>query len=167
VDSRLKRGEEGARVSFKTGDTIVLDTASAEDLIKQGIAKSLAPVFVRPLNDYEYAFREVRRQITAALQDARLIERELAEMQKSQGIADTQVRMRQQERSKLDKDFGQYSRENEVITTEATRLSEALNATRTELSNMFQQIQSMRDQIVAEQRAATEAINAIAPIPGR
>jgi hypothetical protein len=167
VDSRLKRGEEGARVSFKTGDTIVLDTASAEDLIKQGIAKSLAPVFVRPLNDYEYAFREVRRQITAALQDAKLIQRELAEMQKSQGIADAQVRMRQQERSKLDKDFAQYSRENEVITGEANRLTDVLNSTRTELSNMFQQIQSMRDQIVAGQRAATEAINAIAPAPGQ
>jgi predicted nucleic acid-binding Zn-ribbon protein len=74
--------------------------------------------------------------------------------------------MRQQERSKLDKDFGQYSRENEVITAEATRLTEALNATRSELSAMFQQIQSMRDQIVAEQRAATAAINAIAPAPG-
>lgn len=168
VDSRLKRGgEEGAKVSFKTGDTIVLDTVSAEDLIKQGIAKSLAPVYVRPLNDYEYAFREVRRQITAALQDAKLIERELAEMQKSQGVADAQVRMRQQERTKLDKDFAQYSKENEVINAEATRLSEALNATRSELSTMFQQIQSMRDQIVAEQRAATEAINAIAPAPGR
>nr|MCU0709417.1 hypothetical protein [Pirellula sp.] len=166
VDSRLKRGEEGARVSFKAGDTIVLDTTTADELIKQGIAKSLAPVFVRPLNDYEYAFREVRRQITAALQDAKLIQRELAEMQKSQGIADAQVRMRQQERSKLDKDFGQYSRENEVITAEATRLTEALNATRSELSAMFQQIQSMRDQIVAEQRAATAAINAIAPAPG-
>jgi hypothetical protein len=167
VDSRLKRGEEGARVSFKTGDTIVLDTTSADELIKQGIAKSLAPVFVRPLNDYEYAFREVRRQITAALQDAKLIQRELAEMQKSQGIADAQVRMRQQERSKLDKDFGQYSRENEVITAEATRLTEALNATRSELNAMFQQIQSLRDQIVTEQRAATDAINAIAPAPGR
>lgn len=167
VDARLKRGEEGAKVSFKTGNVIVMDSTSAEDLVKQGIVKSLAPVFVRRLNDYEYGFREVRRQITAALQDAKLIERELAEMQKSQGIADAQVRMRQQERAKLDKDFAQYSKENEVITAEANRLDQELTATRNELSSMFQQIQSLRDQIVANQRAATAAIDAVAPPPGR
>ncbi|MFN6127844.1 MAG: hypothetical protein ACK494_02970 [Planctomycetota bacterium] len=167
VDARLKRGEDGAKVSFKAGDVVILDSNSSDDLAKQGIVKSLAPVFVRPLNDYEYGFREVRRQITAALQDAKLIERELAEMQKSQGIADSQVRMRQQERIKLDKDFAQYSKENEVITAEATRLDQQLAATRSELSSMYQQIQSLRDQIVANQRAATAAIDAVAPAPGR
>jgi len=171
VDARLKRvdekGEREAKVSFKATDVIVLDTTSAEDLIKQGIAKQLAPVFVRQLNDYEYAFREVRRQITAALQDAKLIERELAEMLKSQGIADTQVRMHQQERAKLDKDFAQYSKESEVITGEATRLERELNKQRSELSSMFQEIQSLRNQIVEKQRAATAAIDAVAPAPGR
>jgi hypothetical protein len=167
VDARLKRGEEGAKVSFKASDIIVFDSTSAEDLIKQGVAKQLAPVFVRQLNDYEYAFREVRRQITSALQDAKLIERELAEMLKSQGIADAQVRMRQQERAKLDKDFAQYSKESEVITAEATRLEEELNKQRSELSSMFREIQSLRDQIVEKQRAATAAIDAVAPAPGR
>jgi hypothetical protein len=167
VDARLKRGEEGAKVSFKAGEVIVLDSISADELIKQGTAKQVAPVFVRTLNDYEYAFREVRRQITAATQDAKLIERELAEMLKSQGIADSQIRMRQQERIKLDKDFAQYSKENEVITAEVARLDQELVATRTELSNMFQKIQTLRDQIVASQRAATAAIDAVAPAPGR
>lgn len=167
VDARLKRGEEGAKVSFKASDIIVFDSTSAEELIKQGIAKQLAPVFVRQLNDYEYAFREVRRQITAALQDAKLIERELAEMLNSQGIADAQVRMRQQERAKLDKDFAQYSKESEVVTAEATRLEEELNKQRSELSGMFREIQSLRDQIVEKQRAATAAIDAVAPAPGR
>jgi hypothetical protein len=167
VDARLKRGEDGAKVPFKTGDLMVFDSSTAEDLIKQGIAKSIAPVFVRALNDYEYAFREVRRQITSALQDARLIERELAEMQKSQGVAEAQVRMRQQERIKLDKDLAQYKKELDVITEESERLEKVLVATRKELSDMFQQIQTMRDQIVANQRSLTDAIDAVAPAPGR
>jgi hypothetical protein len=167
VDARLKRGEDGAKVDFKAGQVIVLDSTSSDDLVKQGIVKSLSPIFVRRLNDYEYGFREVRRQITAALQDAKLIERELAEMLNSQTIADAQVRMRQQERAKLDKDFAQYSKEQEVITAEASRLDEEVTKTRNELSSMFQQIQSLRDQIVADQRAAAAAIDAVAPAPGR
>jgi septal ring factor EnvC (AmiA/AmiB activator) len=88
-------------------------------------------------------------------------------MLNSQGIADAQVRMRQQERAKLDKDFAQYSKESEVVTAEATRLEEELNKQRSELSGMFREIQSLRDQIVEKQRAATAAIDAVAPAPGR
>ncbi len=167
VDARLKRGEEGAKVSFKSGSVVVIDSISAEDLIKQGIVKQLAPVYVRPLNDYEYAFREVRRQITAALQDARLIERELAVMKNSQEIVSGQVIQRQQERDKLDKDFAQYTNEHDVIKSEADRLEQELATTRTNMSNMFQQIQTLRDQIVANQQAITQAIDAVAPAPDR
>ncbi|MFM7927528.1 MAG: hypothetical protein ACKO9Q_07410, partial [Pirellula sp.] len=165
VDARLKRGEEGAKVSFKQGDKIVFDSTTANDLGKQDVIKVVAPVFVRPLNDYEYAFREVRRQITAALQDAVLIQRELAEMQKSQGIADNQVRLGQEERSKLDKDFAQYKKELDVISSEASRLQEESQTTRSEISATFKQIQALRDQIVARQRALSEAINAVSGTP--
>jgi hypothetical protein len=161
VDARLKRGEEGAKVSFKQGDRIVFDSATANDLGKQDIVKPVAPVFVRQLNDYEYAFREVRRQITAALQDAVLIRRELDEMQKSQGIADNQVRIGQDERSKLDKDFAQYKKELDVISAEAKRLGDDVQSTRAEISATFKQIQAMRDQIVARQKALSQAINAV------
>lgn len=161
VDARLKRGEDGAKVSFKQGDRIVFDTVTTNDLGKQDIIKIVTPVFVRSLNDYEYAFREVRRQITAALQDAVLIQRELAEMQKSQGIADNQVRLGQDERSKLDKDFAQYKKELDVIGAEATRLGETVETTRSEISATFKQIQSLRDQIVMKQKALSESINAL------
>ncbi len=165
VDARLKRGEEGAKVSFKQGDRIVFDSTTANDLGKQDVIKVVSPVFVRQLNDYEYAFREVRRQITAALQDAVLIQRELAEMQKSQGIADNQLRLGQEERSKLDKDFAQYKKELDVISSEASRLQEESQTTRSEISATFKQIQALRDQIVARQRALSEAINAVSGTP--
>jgi hypothetical protein len=161
VDARLKRGEDGAKVSFKQGDRIVFDSTTANELGKQDIVKPVSPVFVRQLNDYEYAFREVRRQITAALQDAVLIRRELDEMQKSQGIADNQVRTGQDERSKLDKDFAQYKKELEVISAESKRLGEDVQSTRAEISATFKQIQAMRDQIVARQKALSQAINAV------
>jgi hypothetical protein len=166
VDARLKRGgEDGATVSFKQGDRIVFDSTTANDLGKQDLIKVVSPVFVRSLNDYEYAFREVRRQITAALQDAVLIQRELAEMQKSQGVADNQVRLGQEERSKLDKDFAQYKKELDVISSEAARLQEESQTTRSEISATFKQIQALRDQIVARQRALSEAINAVSGTP--
>lgn len=167
VDARLKRGEEGAKVSFKSGSVVVIDSSSAEDLIKQGIVKQLAPIYVRPLNDYEYAFREVRRQITASLQDVKLIKRELEVMKNSQEIVSGQVIQRQQERDKLDKDFAQYTKEHEVIRSEAERLEQELSTTRSNMSSMFQQIQALRDQIVASQQAITQAIDAVAPAPDR
>jgi len=164
VDARLKRGEDGAKVAFKAEDKIVFDSTTADELVKQGFVKVLAPVYVRPLNDYEYAFRELRRQITLSTQDAKLIERELAEMQKSQGLADNQVRLGQDERSKLDKDFAQYKKENDVITAEASRLNDLLVSTRSEVASMFQQIQTMRDRIVSNQKALSDAINAATAI---
>ncbi len=167
VDARLKRGEDGAKVSFKSGDRIVLDSASAENLIMQGIAKSIAPIFVRELNDYEYGFREVRRQITAALQDAQLIERELAEMNNSLRIADAERKEGERERDKLDKDFAQYKLETKIVTAEAERLAEAVATTSSELNAKFREIQSLRDAIVAKQRALTEAINTVAPAADR
>ena len=139
----------------------VFDSATANDLGKQDIVRAVAPVCVRQLNDYEYAFREVRRQITSALQDAVLIQRELAEMQKSQTVADNQVRLGQDERAKLDKDVAQYRKELDVITAEARRLQESLQTEKAEISSTFKQIQSLRDQIVSRQRALSEAINAI------
>jgi septal ring factor EnvC (AmiA/AmiB activator) len=99
------------------------------------------------------------------LQDSVLIQRELAEMQKSQGIADNQVRLGQDERSKLDKDFAQYKKELDVIGAEAQRLQEDLQSTRAEVSSTFKQIQALRDQIVARQRALSEAINAVSGTP--
>jgi len=90
-----------------------------------------------------------------------LIQRELAEMQKSQGIADNQVRLGQDERSKLDKDFAQYKKELDVISAEAQMLQESVLTTRSEISATFKQIQGLRDQIVARQRALSEAINAV------
>jgi len=161
VDARLKRGEENAKVAFKQGDQLVFDSATANELGKQDIVRAVAPVFVRQLNDYEYAFREVRRQITAALQDAVLIQRELAEMQKSQTVADNQVRLGQDERAKLDKDVAQYRKELDVINAEAQQLQESLQTEKAEISSTFKQIQSLRDQIVSRQRALSEAINAV------
>jgi hypothetical protein len=161
VDARLKRGEDNAKVSFKQGDQIVFDSTTANELGKQDLVRAVAPVFVRPLNDYEYAFREVRRQITSALQDAVLIQRELAEMQKSQTVADNQVRLGQDERAKLDKDVAQYRKELDVINAEANRLQESLQAEKAEISSTFKQIQSLRDQIVSRQRALSQAINAV------
>jgi septal ring factor EnvC (AmiA/AmiB activator) len=82
-------------------------------------------------------------------------------MQKSQGIADNQVRIGQDERSKLDKDFAQYKKELDVISAEAKRLGDDVQSTRAEISATFKQIQAMRDQIVARQKALSQAINAV------
>jgi septal ring factor EnvC (AmiA/AmiB activator) len=82
-------------------------------------------------------------------------------MQKSQTVADNQVRLGQDERAKLDKDVAQYRKELDVINAEANRLQESLQAEKAEISSTFKQIQSLRDQIVSRQRALSQAINAV------
>jgi predicted nucleic acid-binding Zn-ribbon protein len=71
----------------------------------------------------------------------------------------------QDERSKLDKDFAQYKKELDVISSEATRLQEEVQTTRSETSATFKQIQALRDQIVARQKALSDAINALSGAP--
>lgn len=160
VDQRLKRGTDGVNVTFKAGEIHLFDASTAETLSGQGIVKLGAPIYVRSLNDYEFAFREFRKQTTRAQQDSLLIRREIEETNRTLKVTEDQIRFRQDERSKLDKDVAQYNKEHEVITSEKNRLDSEITQKLEELSSLYTTLHDLHGRLKARQLALNDAINA-------
>ncbi len=160
VEKRLKREQESPIGDFKAGSTYVFDVEQADKLIQQKIAKLIAPVFVRKLNDYDYAFREVRRRTTAAEQESLLIKREIAQVNRSIAVGDEQILARQEERKKLDKNTVQYQKEADVVNAEAKRLEDQIAATRQQLTSLYTEMHALHDRLIAAVSALNDSIDA-------
>jgi hypothetical protein len=147
VDTRLKLdAEEG--VAFKTDDTYIFDSATAKDWEMQGIVALEARLFVRPLNDYEFAFRETRRLWTKARQDLLLITREFDEMVRTSKVVSEQEILRGEEGKRLALDKAQYGKELEVINEVHGSLTQQVEDKKTELSQLYGTVVSLHDRLV-------------------
>jgi hypothetical protein len=162
VDARLKR-DSTEPVRFKIGDSYVFDTDTANDLQKNGFANIIGPVYVRPLNDYEFGFRETRRLTTRAQQDLLLVTREFNEAVRTNTVTLEQVRKAEVENQRLKLDQSQYSKEAEVVTNEATELASQVEAKKAELSQIYASIVELHSKIVKRSNELTALINATVP----
>ncbi len=159
VDARLRRPEKQEKVTFKKGQQVLFFRAYAEQLISQGIAKLIEPIFVRPINDYSIAFGETRNRTARAIQDAEAIARDISQVQATNTVAQEQVVFRQNERQMLDKDKAQYDKELTVITSEAERLAAAVQQTKAELSRIYRANQEQYERLVKSQQAFKATAN--------
>jgi hypothetical protein len=159
VDARLRRPEKQEKVSFKKGQQVLFIRAFAEQLISQGTAKLIEPVFVRPIHDYSIAFSETRNRTARAIQDAQAIARDIGQVQATNTVAQEQVVFRQNERQMLDKDKAQYDKELAVITSEVERLTTAVQQTKAELSRIYRANQEQYERLVRTQQAFQATAN--------
>jgi|688.fasta_scaffold05607_8 hypothetical protein len=150
VDNRLKRGEGKERVEFKVDDEIDFVFSKAEELIQQGVAKLIKRYYVRSLNDYDDGFRLLDRHQFDVTERIAWMQRETAVLTEANRIAGEQIQGRQVEIANLKKEQVQYGKELEVVSSEATRLTEELEKTRTKLSELFRETQAMHSKLVAE-----------------
>jgi len=152
VDARLKRDVDEA-VLFKTGDTYVFDAAAAKELVKLGVATLGERIFIRPLNDYEFALRDTRRLTTRARQDLLLISRELDEVTRTTAVAVEQELKRSEENSRLKMDKNQYGKELTVISEVAISLENEVQSKTKELDELYGSIIALHERIVKRSRA--------------
>jgi hypothetical protein len=155
VDARLKSDNvEG--VVFKAGDVYVFDAATAKRLETQGFVKPNGErMFVRPLNDYDYGFRDTRRLKIRADQDLLLVDRELKEITRTTGVTADQEIKRAEENNRLKLDKAQYDKENAVITEVAESLAKQIEDKKSELSSLYGSLVSLHDRIVKRNRELT------------
>jgi hypothetical protein len=152
VDSRLKRGEELASITFKAGDEIVLWDDAAQQLIDRGVAKLVSRYFVRPLNDYEAGLASVAQRLLETRQNAAVVEREMEITRVTNEKINQEIGLRQAERIKLDANQVQYEKEQSVITAEAVRLEAELADMRLRLKKTYEEIQRTHRELVAINR---------------
>ena len=163
IDARLKR-DSAAENIFKIGDTkigetYVLDAPTANRLKSQGIVELGQTVFVRPLNDYAFAFRETRRMTIRAKQDAALITRENKEAENTTKVTLDQELKREEESSKLKLDKAQYEKEAEVISSVASELETQIVDKKKELGQLYGSIVALHDRLVKYQRELAAIAN--------
>lgn len=152
VDARLKRDVDEA-VMFKTGDTYVFDAAAAKELDKLGVVTLGERIFIRPLNDYEFAFRDTRRLTTRARQDLLLISRELDEVSRTNTVALEQELKRSEENTRLKMDKSQYDKELAVISEVAISLENEVQTKTKELDELYGSIIELHERLVKRSRA--------------
>ncbi len=163
TDARLKRDPDSdAGVVFKIGTSHVFDKQTAERLEAQGVVELGASVFVRPQNDYAFAFHETRRMEIKAKQDTMLITREFREAERSTKVALEQEQNGEETGTKLRLDKAQYEKEVEVIADVSNELETLINAKKAELSQLYGSIHALHDKLVKHQRVMASIVNAAA-----
>ena len=151
IDARLKRDSD-AGVVFKVGDTRVFDAATANRLQAEKIVELGPTVYLRPQNDYGFAFRETRRMDIRAKQDIALIDREHKEAKRSTEETQKQEILGEEEGAKLGLDKAMYEKESEVIASVATELESQIKAKTEELSQIYRNINALHDRLLKQHR---------------
>ena len=157
IDDRLKRAED-AGVVFKADDIYVFDAPTANRLQEQGVVERQAAVFVRPLNDYAFAFREHRRMIIRAKLDIDLITRENNEAVRTTKVTLEQELKGEEEGVKLKLDKAQYETEFGVVSSVASDLAEEIKHTKAELSQIYRSILRLHESITILHREQTGVV---------
>jgi hypothetical protein len=157
VDARLKRQDGKGEVTFLKGQQALIASKPAKTLVDDNIAKLIEPIFVRPINDYALAFKEKRDQITQLGQDIATVNREIKTAENTNSRLQGQVVFRQNERTLLDADYGQYQKEQTVIRDEVSRLTKAVQDSKAELSRLYQLALQHYERLVTTQRAIYQA----------
>ncbi len=161
TDARLMRGEETPEVTFQVDDVYVLYGPRAKQLEQDGIVSISKNYFVRPLNDYEFAFRDMRRLTQQLQQDAALVVREIAVIDKSERDAKQQQLKYEQDGRNLELDKTQYAKELAVITEEQQRLQKELDNKKNELRQIYSEIVQIHSRLVNVQTDIFSALGSV------
>lgn len=148
VDWRLKLDPESGTATFKKDDTILLESAAARELEGQGVVSLEQRIYVRPLVDYEFAYRDVRQRTNKARQETLLVSRELDEINRTIKVATDQEIKETDEGKRRALDKAQFQKELDVITSVANELTTRLENTKAELSQLYSTMHALHGQII-------------------
>jgi hypothetical protein len=124
-------------VTFKPDDVAVFNQEEANRLINEGYAELVERVFVRSLNDYETAFRNISQLLVKIDEDTREVQRDTADVQKAIALIEAQMQYREDERTKLTEDLQKFVLERDRITEYAALLETQWADLRTEMSELY------------------------------
>jgi hypothetical protein len=159
VDARLMREEGVEAFTFKEGDEYRLDGLKAKELEKEGVVKLGAQIYVRPLNDYEFSFRDLRRLTLAAMQNAILVNREIEVVNRTEKISREELIKGEENGRRYLLDKGMYDKEMAVIQSEQERLQNEVNAKKAELSQLYAKLVEYHAKLVSSQAGFSKPIN--------
>jgi hypothetical protein len=160
----LRRGKAGdaEKVVFEPNDDGLFEYAEAQRLIDAGVCKlkEEAPyIFVRPLNDYAYAYRENFRRRMQLAEDIDTVTRNTKLIAEADAKANQQIDSRQKERDSLEEDLGKFQTELERVTQYAGTLDRRWAEVRGELSDLYLLNLMLVEKLAAVQRRMADEID--------
>jgi len=152
----LRRGDTA---KFKPGDWAVFPQDDANRLIAEEYAKPVESVFVRSLNDYESGFRNISSLLVQIAEDKREVERDTADVQKTNALVEAQLAYRQDERTKVTEDLQKFTVERDRINAYAAALETRWAEMRTEMSELYRVNHQLADELARLDQEITDAAN--------
>jgi hypothetical protein len=166
-------GVAPAERKFVAGDQAILDPQSAKDLVEvQKIAEYVeskpdegifSHVYVRPLNDYPTAFRDIRSQWFAVNLRIAELDRQLQAIQESIDLAKQTEQTRKDEATRLGADLTRFTAEAGLIEKHHDALVASVSAAQGQIAAYKQAIGSQASELARLQLQALEAIRARGP----
>ncbi|GIX00193.1 MAG: hypothetical protein KatS3mg111_3525 [Pirellulaceae bacterium] len=152
IDVRLKRSEKGEKGTVTltpemNDEIIVLKAEAAQRLIDSGVAELVQRIYVRPLNAYLEAFKELQIRETEVDQTTRLVQAESQDIQDALQHAQQQIAFRQVESQKLTHDLNGYQQEIAVLEQEVQEAEQQTTSLKSRISQLYRTIQAYRKQL--------------------
>jgi hypothetical protein len=136
----------GKPVTLKVRDVAVLPQEAAKQLIGLGVCSRVEDIYVRPLNDYEAAFRDLYEQWVKLQESVRQIQRDTAEVTRTNELVLAQIKHSEDERTKLNEDLKHVNEEREKVT----QLAAAMEAKYADVKQELRRLYLVNNQLAAE-----------------
>jgi hypothetical protein len=151
---------------FQPDDEALFDPHTAADLVMKGIAQYVASneeekvyshVYVRPLNDYPQAFRNVRNELIATELAIAELDRQIKAIQDSIKLAQDTERIRKEEAAKRTADLKNLTVEVATMQKLHDDWAQTAKAANDKVESLKQSIGSLAEELTRLQRQAAQA----------
>lgn len=158
---RLRRaapGEPPAELELAVGETAIVSKPVADQLVADGVAEKVRPIYRRKLTDFEVKLHGVHEQIVELNGHIRALSLDVAAIQKSKERADAQATLLEDYRSQLTEDLGKVKFELDELTKYGTAVAGRLSEVRGELSQLYRSNKALSRELAALNAQLTEEI---------
>jgi hypothetical protein len=157
----LRRGKSGPaeKVVFGPNDVGILEYAEAQRLIGAKVCDPGAPIYVRPLNDYTYAYHENFRRRMQLDEDARTVLANTATIEDANAKALQQISAQETDKKKLGEDLAKLQIELAEVAQYVQTIDRQWEAVRGELSQLYRTNLALAEELAEIQRRLAEEIN--------
>jgi hypothetical protein len=128
---------QGQKTEFQKGDEATFDFATALELISQGKAERVQPIFHRRLRDYAHTFRSLNADLDELSLQMELAQNDLDKLSSSITQLQTQLGFQTQQSEFITSDLEGLNRERQILGQYLGGLEKAWSQLRGELSRLY------------------------------
>jgi hypothetical protein len=150
-------GVDSEQSPFRAGQRLLVPQATGQPWIDRGYARLIDRIYVRPLDDYDHAFRQLRLTSLQSRSQLQFIQAEIDRVTEAAGLARRRINERRDERQRLDADLAQLQVERQALQDEQQRLDTEQGQLREQLMDLLTEIRQLHQIIYQSQQVLGSA----------